>query len=184
MKFNKILKLCKDVQRVILINDENNNMQYLSDGYAMYPMFGLPKMTMDNIQNLMGLSDRQRNNWAFTEKNEIEEIYIADTDLNEEIINSLPIILNTNGNHLYTYTSSVGLILINKKYIDALSCAGDVELYLRINKNNKPLIICKSGLLNYGAIMPIIPDNYMRTQFETLSTHFSMICENYPVKNY
>lgn len=182
MRFNKILKLCKDTQRVLLINDLKNNMQYLSDGYAMYPMLGLPKMTMDNIQNLMGLTDTQRNGWIFHERNEIEEIYTLDAVESEEIINPLPITLNTVKGHLRTYTSSVGLMLINKQYIDALSCNGDIELYLRIDKNDNPLVICKSGMLNYGTILPQIPDNDMRTQFKTLYTHFLMITENYPIK--
>lgn len=185
MRFNKILSLCKKTQRVHLLTDSENHMQYLSDTAAMYPLYGLPEMSIENIQNLMGLTDKQRESWIFTEANSVEGIYVDDTFSGEERIEPLPIIIDITGSKLFTYTSSIGLVMIQKQYLDALSCTGDVELFLRIHseQKNRYTIIAKSGFMNYGAIMPVIPDDSMKTQFDTLNQQFNLLCENIDCKN-
>lgn len=184
MKFNKILALCKKTHRVQLLTDRKNYIQYLSDNSAMYPLFGLPEMNIENIQNLMGLTDSQRESWIFTESDNVESIFVDDTFEDEERIEPLPISIDLAGYKLLTYTSSIGLIMIQKQYLDALSCTGDVELYLRIYGTdcNDYVIIAKSGLLNYGAIKPVVPDSESRTTFNTLATQFSILCENFKVE--
>lgn len=184
MRFNKILTLCKKKQRVHLITDNENNVQYLSDTAAMYPLYGLPKMNIENIQNLMGLSDKQRDCWIFTESDTIENVFSDDTFVGEEHLEPLPVSIDVAGSKLLTYTSSLGLIMIQKQYLEALSCAGDVELYLRIYGKDgiKYVIVAKSGLVNYGAIMPEIPDEATRATFNTLTSHFSLMCENFKLE--
>ena len=184
MKFNKILSLCKKTHRVHLLTDCKNHIQYLSDNVAMYPLYGLPKMNMENIQNLMGLTDSQRDSWIFSESDNVESVFTDDTFAGEERIEPLPINIDIAGLKTFTYTSSIGLIMIQKQYLEALSCTGDVELYLRIYGANcdKYVIIAKSGLINYGAINLVIPDADTRTTFNTLATQFSILCDNFKIK--
>lgn len=184
MKFGKILSLCKKTQRVHLLNDSNNNTQYLSDNCAMYPLYGLPKMNMENIQNLMGLTDKQRDSWIFFESDSVESVYVDDTFSGEERIEPLPISIDITGSKLFTYKSSIGLIMIQKQYLDALSCTGDVELFLRIygEERNRYVIIAKSGFMNYGAINPVVPDADTRTTFDILFTQFSILCKNFKIE--
>lgn len=184
MKFSKILALCKKTHRVLLITDHENHMQYLSDNSAMYPLFGLPEMNIENIQNLMGLTDSQRNNWIFSESNNVESVFTVDTFAGEEHIEPLPINIDIAGLKTFTYTSSIGLIMIQKQYLDALSCTGDIELYLRIYGENcdKYVIIAKSGLINYGAINPVIPGADTRATFNTLATQFAILCDNFKIE--
>lgn len=154
MKFNKILALCKKLDKVILITDRKSNTQYLSNGVGIYPMLGIPFCTIENVKNLLGLNDNQRDTWAFSEMVDIDEMYTSDADTYEEKIEPYFFSVKTSAAEIFVYKSSIGLIAVDKAYIDAVSCKGDTEMYLRIKGLEKTVIV-KSGLINYRAIAPI-----------------------------
>lgn len=154
MKFNKILALCKKLDKVILITDSKSNTQYLSNGIGIYPMLGIPFCTIENVKNLLGLNDNQRDTWIFSEMVDIDEMYTSDAETYEERIEPYFFSVKTSAAEIFVYKSSIGLIAVDKAYIDAVSCKGDTEMYLRIKGLEKTVIV-KSGLINYGAIAPI-----------------------------
>lgn len=154
MKFNKILALCKKLDKVILITDSKSNTQYLSNGIGIYPMLGIPFCTIENVKNLLGLNDNQRDTWVFSETVDIDEMYTSDAETYEERIEPYFFSVKTSAAEIFVYKSSIGLIAVDKAYIDAVSCKGDTEMYLRIKGLEKTVIV-KSGLINYGAIVPI-----------------------------
>lgn len=154
MKFNKILALCKKLDKVILITDSKSNTQYLSNGVGIYPMLGIPFCTIENVKNLLGLNDNQRDTWVFSEMVDIDEMYTSDAETYEEKIEPYFFSVKTSAAEIFVYKSSIGLIAVDKAYIDAVSCKGDTEMYLRIKGLGKTVIV-KSGLINYGAIAPI-----------------------------
>lgn len=154
MKFNKILALCKKLDKVILITDSKSNTQYLSNGIGLYPMLGIPFCTIENVKNLLGLNDNQRDTWIFSEIEDIDEMYTSDAETYEERIEPYFFSVKTSAAEIFVYKSSIGLIAVDKAYIDAVSCKGDTEMYLRIKGLEKTVIV-KSGLINYGAIAPI-----------------------------
>lgn len=154
MKFNKILALCKKLDKVILITDSKSNTQYLSNGVGIYPMLGIPFCTIENVKNLLGLNDNQRDTWVFSEMVDIDEMYTSDAETYEERIEPYFFSVKTSAAEIFVYKSSIGLIAVDKAYIDAVSCKGDTEMYLRIKGLEKTVIV-KSGLINYGAIAPI-----------------------------
>lgn len=177
MKFNKILSLCKKLNKVILITDENSKMQHLSDGYGMYPMLGIPFCTIDNVKNLLGLSDKQRDTWIFKELTEVDEMYTLDTYRYEERLEPYFFSLKTAYAEIFIYKSSIGLIPIDKSHIDAISCTGDVEMYLRANGNNK-VVLVKSGLINYGAIHPLSLSVEEISQIEDAFSQLQLAVQN------
>lgn len=154
MKFNKILALCKKLDKVILISDSKSKTQYLSNGVGIYPMLGIPFCTIENVKNLLGLNDNQRDTWIFSEMIDIDEMYTSDAETYEEKIEPYFFSVKTSAAEIFVYKSSIGLIAVDKAYIDAVSCKGDTEMYLRIKGFEKTVIV-KSGLINYGAIVPI-----------------------------
>lgn len=154
MKFNKILALCKKLDKVILITDSKSNTQYLSNGIGIYPMLGIPFCTIENVKNLLGLNDNQRDTWIFSEMVDIDEMYTSDAETYEKRIEPYFFSVKTSAAEIFVYKSSIGLIAVDKAYIDAVSCKGDTEMYLRIKGLEKTVIV-KSELINYGAIAPI-----------------------------
>lgn len=185
MKFNKIARLCKETGCVQLYTDEHNN-QYLSNGIALYPIYGLPLLDIENVKNLMGLNDTQRETWSFKVNNEINTIYTDDTYNGEELLQPLPISLNWKGNILGCYASSTGIFMVNRKHIETLSCNGEIELFLRINiVDSLPcyIIVAKSGLINYGAITPFPVQQDMSDCINELATMIKISTDNRNTSN-
>lgn len=85
---------------------------------------------------------------------DIDEMYTSDAETYEEKIEPYFFSVKTSAAEIFVYKSSIGLIAVDKTYIDAVSCKGDTEMYLRIKGFEKTVIV-KSGLINYGAIVPI-----------------------------
>ena len=52
MKIKKLAAICKKEKRAIIyerqIGDTDAVQQYISDGYAIYPVFGLPRLDKEN----------------------------------------------------------------------------------------------------------------------------------------
>ena len=117
-------------------------------------MLGIPFCTIENVKNLLGLNDNQRDTWAFSEMVDIDEMYTSDAETYEERIEPYFFSVKTSAAEIFVYKSSIGLIAVDKAYIDAVSCKGDTEMYLRIKGFGKTVIV-KSGLINYGAIVLI-----------------------------
>ena len=52
MKFNKVLALCKAIKGFYLYYDEDNDVQWLGDGNAIYPLYNHPIYTQDSLLNV------------------------------------------------------------------------------------------------------------------------------------
>ena len=66
MKIKSVTSICKSNKTIIL--SENNSYQWISDGGAVYPMFGLPKMTKDQVLTMFDIPEDKRNGFYFEEK--------------------------------------------------------------------------------------------------------------------
>ena len=56
MNYKKIAKFIKDARHLTIWND--GSLQYISDGVAVYPVFGMPKMNEMEMLNFLGLMDK------------------------------------------------------------------------------------------------------------------------------
>jgi hypothetical protein len=65
MKIKKAFDICKK-NKVISIFGNEKGEQWLSDGYAVYSIFGLPELNEDYICKLYDINDAQRDKIRFT----------------------------------------------------------------------------------------------------------------------
>lgn len=65
MKIKKAFDICKK-NKVISIFGNEKGEQWLSDGSAVYPIFGLPELNEDYICKLYDINDAQRDKIRFT----------------------------------------------------------------------------------------------------------------------
>ena len=65
MKIKKAFDICKK-NKIISIFGNEKGEQWLSDGYAVYPIFGLPELNEDYICKLYDINDAQRDKIRFT----------------------------------------------------------------------------------------------------------------------
>lgn len=59
MKFTDIARVAKRNKACIIMTDLDGG-QWVSNGYAVYRLEGLPEMTSDDFLNLLGLTETQK----------------------------------------------------------------------------------------------------------------------------
>lgn len=151
MKYSKIAKLIKKSKRLIIHTDGKE--QWISDGAAVYPVLGMPKMSETEMLTFLNFQDNDKIN--VTEWNG-ENAMLSDTDPNEELIESFgPTILVKDEKCVVFYTS-IGALIINENYLTPVLShysEGEPTFYFRCT-NGKPYIAVKKGLYLLAAILP------------------------------
>lgn len=157
MKIKKIIDLCKKRKQFLLFYDEANNVQWLSDGGAIYPLFNTPTLNNDYICNMYDITDSQRNKILFKSEKELpQHLCFDDTDAAETQtqINEMAIVYS--GKTLLPIETEMGLKFIENQYLMPFADVNknDLSLTLRINQSGKEYFAVKQGLLLYGLITP------------------------------
>ena len=60
MKLSSIQQICKGAKRIELFSDPSAPVQYISDGGAFYPLYGLPKMEEENVFTLFDIPEKKQ----------------------------------------------------------------------------------------------------------------------------
>ena len=153
MKIKQIESICKQAKRIEVI--ETHEGQWLSDGYAAYPVYNLPKLTKEIIFALFDVPAEKRDKFFFVYRRDDGRYNFEDDDPNE---------LHTRQEHLYIfkegrlllpiYTSN-GVSFIDRKYIRPFENEENgYDFFERTTPDGQTYIVAKSGFFIVGMIMP------------------------------
>lgn len=153
MKIKQIESICKQAKRIEVI--ETHDGQWLSDGYAAYPVYNLPILTQEIIFAMFDVPAEKRDKISFFQRNEDGRYNYKDDDPNE---------LRTQQEHLYIlkegrlllplYTSN-GVSFIDRKYIRPFENEENgYDFFERTTPDGQTYIVAKSGFFIVGIIMP------------------------------
>ena len=153
MKIKQIESICKQAKKIAVI--ETHEGQWLSDGYAAYPVYNLPKLTKEIIFAMFDVPSEKRDKFQFIHENKDDRYNFEDNDPNE---------LHTQQEHLYIfkegrlllplYTSN-GVSFIDRKYIRPFENEENgYDFYERKTPDGRTYIVAKSGLLIVGIMIP------------------------------
>lgn len=152
MKLSKIGALCKAYKRFVVYN-VGHGMQWISDGYAAYPLYDLPPLEEDNVYAIFDIPEDKRGKMYFDERHGVPSgMSFADAVSDEVEIKPYPIGIIWHGAIYYPCKSREGVLFIDKKYLAPFE-EGAV-LYERWAENGTPYIVSKRGMLLEGVITP------------------------------
>ena len=152
MKLSKIGALCKAYKRFVVYN-VGNGMQWISDGYAAYPLYDLPPLEEDNVYAIFDIPEDKRGKMYFDERHDVPSgMSFADAVADEVEIKPYSIGIIWQGAIYYPCKSREGVLFIDKKYLSPFE-EGTV-LYERWAENGTPYIAAKRGMLLEGVITP------------------------------
>lgn len=115
MKLKQIEKLLKRAKTIHIFNADDG--QWLSDGVAVYPIYGLPHLDEDNIFGMFDIPEDKRDAFRCQEHDLPNSVNFGDFDRNERILDRGDISIVMRGEHLEPLFSSHGLIFINSRYL-------------------------------------------------------------------
>lgn len=156
MKYNKIAALIKK-SKWLDVKTVDEGEQWVGDGSAMFPIYGMPQLDNEQIYKLLSLendktkiSDGQA---GMFDDSLFSEDYAGEIQVREFGVNAL-----INGEEHQTLYTELGALLIKSKYIeiaaDNVEIEGQLGIYIR--KCGKiPFIAIKKGFALLSIAAPV-----------------------------
>lgn len=151
MNIVKIVNVCKKAKRLDLYS--RGDMQWISDGFAIFPLLGAPKFSVDSIRATYDLPDSVE----IREHGELPRMYcFDDICASENQIFYEKIQVCPSGHDLLALRTQRGVTFIQRKYVEPVDDgAPAIGIYERITEAGQLYIVIKRGLLLEAVIMPM-----------------------------
>ena len=151
MKIKKIINLCKENGQLRIF--EGEGAQWISDGRAVYPLFGLPYFDEQNICAAYDISAKQAEKMHITFDLELPASYDFSNETAAEILceRGAPIF-----GGLIPITTSHGIEFIQSKFLTPFEGHDDNMLYIfeRTTAAGATYFVIKDGLMLSGLVLP------------------------------
>ncbi len=151
INYQKVIELCKKDGNLILYED--GDMQWISDGYACWPLLKMPHMNEEAVRAVYSLSAKVK-----VEERGALPIHLcfADVVRQEQPVFYEKIQMQPIGMPLVSLRTSAGVTFIEQKYIKPLEPGenGDCMLYERTDGRGNVYIVAKQGLMVEAIILP------------------------------
>jgi len=157
MKIKKVASLCTKNKTFCLYDKREGGhvSQWLGDGFAAYPINGLPYLEEDNIYALFDVAEKQRIKYQFKHEAAPEGICFDDEDPGEHRLDNEYLSVMYAGTVLQPLQTKNGIVFIQNKYLSPIDDLLDVlALYERTTPAGKTYIAAKAGFLLTAIIFP------------------------------
>lgn len=174
MKLKRIASLCSSKGVFYLMDQVDQEgailRQWLGDGYASYPLEGLPYLDTENLCAMFDISDAKQEKCGFYHKKTPASLNMDDIDEGEREVAMPKLYVRYNGMDLLPLETSLGVIFIQSKYLSPVDDSDYLRLFERHSKNGGVYIAAKNGMLIQAVIMPVevVTQDFV-DQLDTLS---------------
>lgn len=155
MRIKKIEAICKASRRIVVLWDREGECQWLGDGSAFYPVYGLPLLTEEHIFTMFDIPEDKRSKYLFTETEMPATYNFTDHCDSEVPLVREELSLIRYGVTLIPFKTSEGITFVDKRYLKPLEDSeNEYVLCERTAGNGQVYIVAKQGFLLAGVIMP------------------------------
>lgn len=163
MKIKHITALCKREQ-IVYLYDGSDGQQYVGDGAAIYPLYGLPRLDEKSILTVLDVPDDKRPEWEVRRRT--LEVNAEDADPEEEPVGMeyRGLALVVDGDSIAPLKTSRGMVFIRTKYMSPLMDHRGLTFFMRTTYQQDPCIAVKEGFLLRALIMPreVVNDEFLQ----------------------
>ena len=158
MKISAIEKICKETKmiRLFMVGD----VQWVAAGYGCYPLWGLPRMTAEQMCGMFDIPEDKRGKFALDDEIAAPEQYnFEDYDKDEEPLKQRAISVMVDGVMLVPCLTDTGMMWIQSRLFLPFSSiktdAGEgVTYYVRKTGGGGRYVAVKYGVSLCGLVMP------------------------------
>ena len=158
MKLKKVTSLCSKSKCYRLydkIDSTGEITQWLGDGFAIYPLNGLPILDEETLCAVFDISEKQLKNTSVRRLTMPDALNVGDTDPDERILKDDDFSITYGGTQVKPLKTRNGIIFIQQKYLAPLEDVLDVvQLYERVTPDGQTYVAAKAGLLIAAVIFP------------------------------
>ena len=182
MRLKQIAAVCAKQKRVILydVTDAEGTVnQWIGDGSAAYPAYGMPYLVKDNIFTVFDIPVKQQDKWYALHLNEQNyDISFKDMSNTDKNVEQLDITVRHRGAALVPFrTKDAQVIFINADYLRPIAhILDEVTFVERTSTGGTRYIVALNAFMVAAIIMPMDPlrDGELLKQLSGLVT----LCEN------
>jgi hypothetical protein len=157
MKISSVARLCKRTKTIILLNNNPEKpgaAQWVSNGFAMYPLYGLPVLSETHIFTIFEIQNKDKEKYKFRRDMMPAHINLAHTDETDKPLQWPRITLGVKGSNWMPLEISSGLSFIDMDYLAPYGDPTGIELHERKDAAGKPWIAVKMGMYLVGMLIP------------------------------
>ena len=163
MKIKHITALCKR-QKTVYLYDGNDGQQYVGDGAAIYPLYGLPRLDEKSILTVLDVPYDKR--LEYEVRRGALAVNAEDSDPEEEPIGMeyRGLVIVVDGDSIAPIKTSRGIVFIRTKYLSPIMDHRGLTFFLRTTYQQDPCIAVKEGFLLRALIMPheMVNDEFLQ----------------------
>lgn len=188
MKLKKVISLCHQRKTFRLfdkISECGEIVQWLGDGFAAYPLNGLPILDEETLCAVFDISEKQLKNTSVRRLTMPDALNVDDTGPAERALSDDDFSIIYGGTELKPLKTRNGIIFIQQKYIAPLEDVLDVvQLYERVTPDGQTYIAAKAGLLIAAVIFPysVINEKFVKRLEEVARESRRVLNEPPPVR--
>lgn len=156
MILKKIIGFCKSEEYIALY--EGEDIQYLSDGHAVYPLNNVPHFDIDTLCATYDITGKKKEKITTRHLALPESVSFEDSIDNESICEVNPIKVSINGVTYVQVLTSTGCEFIDGKYLAPLSDTNEdmLRIYERVSADGTTYFAVKEGFILVAVILPAV----------------------------
>jgi hypothetical protein len=161
---------------VARIYEDANDTQWLSNGYACYPLYEVPELSEDEFFTIFDFTEKQREETIFERaefpKNLSTSDFIPGDQLCEKLSPNIPF----SSRLLIPFSTPMGIKFLDSEYLAPFAGEiNNIEVYERISANGEPYFVVKIGMCLRAIIMPF---NAVNKSFVDNIEKICSLCKN------
>lgn len=154
MKIKKIVDICRH-EGVARISKGANGIQWLSCGYACYPLYEIPEISEEEFFTIFDFSPKQREETLFERTEFPMTLSTRDFYEDEELCERLTPNIPFGSKLLIPFSTLSGIKFLDSEYLAPLADEiKSIEVYERTPRNGEPYFAVKVGMSLRALIMP------------------------------
>lgn len=153
MVIKNIAKLCKKTGIVRLWYDESRGVQWISNGYAAWALYGMPMMDAENVLTALDIPEKDWEKIVVRETKPPKDLDLNDLADGEELPDPA-ISICYGGQLVVPLQSTAGTILADPELFKPLRDVNHLTVHARKKGNGEIYLACKGGLMLHGLVLP------------------------------
>ena len=170
MKLKQIESILKPNKNIVLYTTEA--AQWIGDDSAMYPIYGMPHLTEENILVMWDIPEDKREKWHFRYGDSLHPSMFADSVYGEQFIERGMSCISVSGGLAEPLRTEQGILFVNQRYLKPFDdLENGYDLYARLDHLGVPYIAVKEGYALVGIVYPmrVVDDKFIAELEELLS---------------
>ena len=176
MIIKNLAAMCRKKKRVYVFEDEARDIQWVGDGSAIYPMYGIPHMEDEQMLILFDVPEDKRKTYAVFHHEEMLPGYSVEDGAADNLVENYPISIGEASGVWYPVSTSSGIAFYAAEVFKPIMDKPQAKLYERYTRKGDLYFVAKDGMLVEALIFPA------QIKEEELAATLGQICDQLDVK--